>query len=121
VQVTIQDYGGHVEIYADGKRVGFINYAHGWHPDLGNNAHLPKGYIYSAYTTVGVRNMGIGSQAYRMFISLMKMKGEHVIAGIPETPRSLRFMKRLGFKKISDEGPIPWNIYQTDNVYELRL
>jgi RimJ/RimL family protein N-acetyltransferase len=100
----------------DGRVVGFIRYAHGWHQDVSfGGFELDKDDVYSVMANLApaYRNLGVGTEAYRQFIKLMKAQGTNVIYGIPKTPGSARFMRRLGFKKVTLR-PSYTEIYKLD-------
>jgi hypothetical protein len=100
--IILNDAGGHITVTVDGEDVGFINYAHSWHEDIGN---IPNGYVYSAYFELKepYRRMMLGTMAYEQFLDLMKRKGEKAVLGSPGSPAGARLMFNLGFEPWANE------------------
>lgn len=114
--IELQDAGGFVIIYYNGKDIGHIKYAHGWHGEIGV---LKKHEIYSAMMNLApaYRNRGIGTEAYKIFMGMMRKNGVRTIFAVPENVDSEIFMERLGFHKTM--RPLSYESFF--EVYELTI
>jgi GNAT superfamily N-acetyltransferase len=124
MNVTVEDLGGHATIFVDGVQVGFINYAHYWHRDI-SEGMMPKGYVYSAMLVISpqFRRKGVGTTAYKIWAGIRRKDGDRVIAGLPKTPRSEQFMRKLGFRKMDIHSRAAYERYGVVSgaIYELKI
>jgi len=106
MKINVANHGDVYDIYVDGEEAGFARIHHGWDSDLDKMLHPDSSH--SAWFSIKpkFRGTGVAEAAYRLIVEHERLKGQARIYGIPISPVSKGFMRKVGFRSTGEKVAI---------------